>query len=60
MPNKTFVYQLIVISLLFILANSCKKDDKKDDSTPTPTPTLLLHVNAIIISGGNPTNLDGS
>jgi hypothetical protein len=57
MKIKTLKYSMIVMTLLFTLTYSCKKDDKKDNPDPEPTLPVLLHVNAIIISGGNPTDV---
>jgi len=34
--NRILIYPLIVMGMLLMLTNSCKKDEKKDDTTPTP------------------------
>ena len=38
--NRILIYPLIVMGMLFMLTNSCKKDEKKD--VPTPTPVLTV------------------
>lgn len=39
MKKKTEICTLIFISMLLMFANGCKKNDKKNNSTPTPTIT---------------------
>ena len=40
MKTRKIIYSLIAIGFVLILICGCKKDEKKDDTTPT-TPTLI-------------------
>jgi len=46
MKKKNRIWHCLLISMGFvlILSNSCKKDDKKNDSTPVPTPTTITDI----------------
>jgi hypothetical protein len=43
MKNKYFVYQLLIVGLLFFTTFSCKKDKNNDDENPISKETLITH-----------------
>jgi uncharacterized protein (TIGR02145 family) len=55
--NRILIYSLIIMGFLLMLTYSCKKDDKKDDTTPTPNNGIIFNPN---LTYGTITDIDGN
>ena len=55
--SNILIYTLIIMGLVLILTNSCKKDNNEDNNNPTPTGTIAtVNIPAGTFTMGSPTS----